>query len=124
MSGSTLLARFSLKIRELNESYKLCQVRGKYTVGGIVFYKHLFLIFNVVLLWIFFFCFENYRIAGTGNVLGHCAHTPRRAGRNRNREKAVHDTCVASSFDLLQQLMVITVPEIIYVTMMTMQNII
>ena len=35
---------FSLKNNEINESYKLCQVRGKHTVGGIVFYKHLFLV--------------------------------------------------------------------------------
>ena len=26
---------FSLKNNEINESYKLCQVRGKHTVGGI-----------------------------------------------------------------------------------------
>ena len=29
---------------EINESHKLCQVRGKHTVGGIKFYKHLFLV--------------------------------------------------------------------------------
>ena len=34
-----------IKNNEINESHKLCQVRGKHTVGGIVFYKHLFLVF-------------------------------------------------------------------------------
>ena len=46
MPRSTLFAyisSFSLKSNEINESYQLCQVRGKYTVRGIVFYKHLFL---------------------------------------------------------------------------------
>ena len=33
-----------IKNNEINESHKLCQVRGKHTVGGIVFYKHLFLV--------------------------------------------------------------------------------
>ena len=32
------------KNNEINESYKLCQISGKHTVGGIVFYKHLFLV--------------------------------------------------------------------------------
>ena len=35
---------FIKKNNEINESHKLCQVRGKHTVGGIVFYKHLFLV--------------------------------------------------------------------------------
>ena len=33
-----------IKNNEINKSCKLCQVRDKYTVGGIVFYKHLFLV--------------------------------------------------------------------------------
>ena len=33
-----------IKTSEINESYKLRQVRGKHTVGGIVFNKHLFLV--------------------------------------------------------------------------------
>ena len=46
MPRSTLFAYmiFIKKNNEINESYKLCQVRGKHTVGGIVFYKHLFLV--------------------------------------------------------------------------------
>ena len=35
---------FHKKNNEKNESHNLCQVRGKHTVGGIVFYKHLFLV--------------------------------------------------------------------------------
>ena len=41
---------FIEKYNEINESYKLCQVRGKHTVGGIVFYKHLFLVQNQCIL--------------------------------------------------------------------------
>ena len=45
MPRSTLFAyMIFIKNNEINESYKLCQVRGKHTVGGIVFYKHLFLV--------------------------------------------------------------------------------
>ena len=41
-----------IKNNEIDESYKLCQVRGKHTVGGIVFYKHLFLVFfALVKVW-------------------------------------------------------------------------
>ena len=36
---------------------KLCQVSGKHTVGDIVFYKHLFLVFLFVLFIFFFFFF-------------------------------------------------------------------
>ena len=43
---STLFAyMIFIKNTEINESYKLCQVRDKHTVGGIVFYKHLFQVF-------------------------------------------------------------------------------
>ena len=42
---STLFAyMIFIKNTEINESYKLCQFRDKHTVGGIVFYKHLFLV--------------------------------------------------------------------------------
>ena len=34
---------------EIDESYKLCQVRDKHTVGDIVFYKHTFLVKSVIL---------------------------------------------------------------------------
>ena len=45
MPRSTLFAYMIFKIKnEINESYKLCQVRGNHTVGDIVFYKHLFLV--------------------------------------------------------------------------------
>ena len=43
---SVCLHDFHKNNNEINESYKLCQVRGKHTVGGIVFYKHLFLVFT------------------------------------------------------------------------------
>ena len=43
---STLFAyMIFIKNTEINESYKLCQVRDKHTFGGIVFYKHLFQVF-------------------------------------------------------------------------------
>ena len=45
MPRSTLFAyMIFIKSNEINESYKLCQVRGKHTVGGTMFYKHLFLV--------------------------------------------------------------------------------
>ena len=45
MPRSTLFAyMIFIQNTEINESYKLCHVRDKHTVGGIVFYKHLFLV--------------------------------------------------------------------------------
>ena len=44
MPRSTLFAYMIFKNNEINESYEQCQVSGKHTVGGIVFYKHLFLV--------------------------------------------------------------------------------
>ena len=38
-----LLTCFSIKVNEINESYTLCQVRDKHTVGA-VFHKHTFLV--------------------------------------------------------------------------------
>ena len=45
MNARVLKFHLQIKNNETNESYKLCHVRGKQTVGGIVFYKHLFLVF-------------------------------------------------------------------------------
>ena len=60
---SVCLHDFHKKNNETNESYKLCQVRGEHTVGGIVFYKHLFLVYYLytsfsvlLLLKNLFFC--------------------------------------------------------------------
>ena len=45
VSGSTVcLHDFLSKLNEINELYKLCQVRSKHTVGGIVIYEHTFLV--------------------------------------------------------------------------------
>ena len=47
---------------------KLCQVSGKHTVGGIVFYKHLFLVFIVNMLTdtlVFHFCVNIIYIRST-----------------------------------------------------------
>ena len=63
----TLFAYMIFKNNEINESYKLCQVRGKHTVGGIVFYKHLFLVSY------FFQIMSEYDQAFDPNILiGHC----------------------------------------------------
>ena len=52
MPRSTLFAYMIFKNNEINESYKLCQVSGKHTVGVIVFYKHLFLVFHMFLYYL------------------------------------------------------------------------
>ena len=44
MNATVLKFNLQIKNNEINESYKLCHVRDKQTVGGIVFYKHLFLV--------------------------------------------------------------------------------
>ena len=54
-------------MNEINDSYKQCQVSGKYTVaaggggGGVVFYKHTFsvlFIYFFIYLYIVLFCFD------------------------------------------------------------------
>ena len=44
VNARVLKFHLQIKNNEINESYKLCHVRGKQTVGGIVFYKDLFLV--------------------------------------------------------------------------------
>ena len=58
---STLFAyMIFIKNTEINESYKLCQVIDKHTVGGIVLYKHLFLvIFHPMIFYIIWSDYEN-----------------------------------------------------------------
>ena len=53
VSGSTLFAYTFFYKNEINKSNKMCKVRGKHTVGGIVFYKRTFLVLLVlqVIIW-------------------------------------------------------------------------
>ena len=46
VNARVLKFHLQIKNNETNESYKLCHVRGKQTVGGTVFYKHLFLVLS------------------------------------------------------------------------------